>query len=57
MIDNAIDCGTFIDDPKDVEMWQIADFLVGIKDCDDVRVHCRYSILYYWVLEDRVIVV
>jgi RNA polymerase II subunit A small phosphatase-like protein len=39
--ENAIDCGTFIDDPNDVEMWQIADFLIGIKDVDDVRLSCR----------------
>ena len=39
--ENAIDCSSFIDDPADVEMWQIADFLIGIKDCDDVRDHCR----------------
>lgn len=39
--DNAIDCGSYIDDKKDVEMWQIADFLEGIKDCDDVRDHCK----------------
>ncbi len=27
--ENAIDCSTFIDDPADVELWQIADFLIG----------------------------
>lgn len=40
--ENAIDCGTFIDDPNDIEMWQIADFLIGIKDVDDVRTQCRH---------------
>lgn len=39
--ENAIDCSTFIDDPSDVELWQIAQFLVGIKGCDDVRRYCR----------------
>jgi TFIIF-interacting CTD phosphatase-like protein len=39
---NAIDCGSFIDDPADIEMWQLADFLVAIRDCVDVRDHCRY---------------
>ena len=39
---NAIDCGSFIDDPADIEMWQLADFLVAIHDCNDVRDHCRY---------------
>lgn len=59
--ENAIDCGSFIDDPSDVEMWQviclpityldyhhfvlvhtkIADFLVGIRNCEDVRLFCR----------------
>ena len=39
--ENAIDCSTFIDDPTDVELWQIADFLVSIKGCDDVRSYCR----------------
>lgn len=40
--ENAIDCGTFIDDLQDVEMWQLADFLIAIKDCDDVRLFCRH---------------
>jgi RNA polymerase II subunit A small phosphatase-like protein len=40
--ENAIDCSSFIDDPADVEMWQIGDFLEGIKDCEDVRQFCRY---------------
>ena len=39
--ENAIDCSSFIDDPSDTEMWQIGDFLVGIKDCEDVRDFCR----------------
>lgn len=40
--ENAIDCTSFIDDPDDVEMWQIADFLTSIKAVDDVRPHCRF---------------
>jgi RNA polymerase II subunit A small phosphatase-like protein len=40
-LENAIDCGTFIDDPNDIEMWQIADVLVGIKDVEDVRLSCK----------------
>ena len=39
--ENAIDCTSFVDDPDDVEMWQIADFLTSIKAVDDVRPHCR----------------
>jgi len=39
--ENAIDCSSFIDDPADIEMWQIADFLINIKSADDVRQHCR----------------
>jgi RNA polymerase II subunit A small phosphatase-like protein len=42
LIENAIDCSSFIDDPRDLEMWQIADFLIEIKDAPDVRAHCRY---------------
>lgn len=40
--ENAIDCTSFFDDPLDVELWQIADFLVCIKACPDVRKECRY---------------
>lgn len=40
--DNAIDCTSFIDDPTDVELWQIGDFLVGIRNCEDVRLLCRH---------------
>lgn len=39
--ENAIDCGSFIDDMKDVEMWTIGDFLQGISKCDDVRQFCN----------------
>lgn len=39
--DNAIGCGSYIDDNKDIEMWQIADFLESIRHVDDVRDHCR----------------
>jgi RNA polymerase II subunit A small phosphatase-like protein len=35
--ENAIDCGSFIDDPSDRELDQIGKFLIGIKDVDDVR--------------------
>ncbi|KAK1748872.1 CTD small phosphatase-like protein [Skeletonema marinoi] len=35
--ENAIDCGSFIDDPNDRELDQIGKFLVGIKDVEDVR--------------------
>eukprot|EP00602_Paraphysomonas_sp_CaronLab_P009810 CAMPEP_0185025682 /NCGR_PEP_ID=MMETSP1103-20130426/8783_1 /TAXON_ID=36769 /ORGANISM="Paraphysomonas bandaiensis, Strain Caron Lab Isolate" /LENGTH=332 /DNA_ID=CAMNT_0027558951 /DNA_START=184 /DNA_END=1179 /DNA_ORIENTATION=+ len=35
--ENAIDCGSFIDDPKDIEMWQIADFLEDLHTVPDVR--------------------
>jgi len=35
--ENAIDCSSFIDDPKDRELDQIAAFLKGIKDVKDVR--------------------
>lgn len=35
--ENAIDCGSFIDDPKDVELEQIGQFLIGLKDVSDVR--------------------
>ena len=40
--ENAIDCGSFINDPNDVELWQIGDFLCGIRDIDDVRSICTY---------------
>lgn len=35
--ENAIDCTSFIDDPHDRELEQIAEFLIGIKDVEDVR--------------------
>lgn len=35
--ENAIDCSSFIDDPADRELNQIASFLIGIKDAKDVR--------------------
>jgi len=40
--DSAIDCSSFIDDPKDDELWRIADFLEGIHRCADVRTLCRH---------------
>lgn len=39
--DYAIDCSSFIDDPNDVEMWQIADFLEDLNKFDDVRGRTR----------------
>jgi len=39
--ENAIDCFSYIDDPKDVELWEIADFLENIKNVKDVRNFCR----------------
>lgn len=36
---NAIDCFSFIDDKTDFELWDIARFLISIKDVDDVRDH------------------
>ncbi len=38
---HAIDCSSFIDDPTDTEMWQIADFLISIADCEDVSHKCN----------------
>jgi len=35
--ENAIDCSSFIDDPRDRELDQIGAFLTGIKDAKDVR--------------------
>lgn len=35
--ENAIDCSSFIDDPKDRELDQIGAFLAGIKNAKDVR--------------------
>lgn len=35
--ENAIDCSSFIDDPNDRELDQIAAFLTGIKGANDVR--------------------
>lgn len=40
--ENAIDCSSFIDDPKDRELDQIAAFLKGVKDAKDVRSMCQY---------------
>jgi RNA polymerase II subunit A small phosphatase-like protein len=37
---NAIDCLSFIDDPNDEEMWDIAEFLISHKDVEDVRSVC-----------------
>jgi RNA polymerase II subunit A small phosphatase-like protein len=35
--ENAIDCSSFIDDPRDRELDQIGSFLTGIKNAKDVR--------------------
>jgi len=37
---NAIDCGSYIDDPRDRELDQIGKFLMGVKDVKDVRKFC-----------------
>lgn len=39
--ENAIDCSSFIDDPRDRELDQIGKFLTGVKDVDDVRDVCH----------------
>lgn len=39
--ENAIDCSSFIDDPNDRELDQIAAFLTGVKDAKDVRTLCH----------------
>ena len=39
--ENAIDCSSFIDDPTDRELDQIAAFLKGAKDMPDIRGVCR----------------
>jgi RNA polymerase II subunit A small phosphatase-like protein len=35
--ENAIGCGSYIDCPTDIEMWQLADFLENLNNTDDVR--------------------
>jgi len=39
--ENAIDCSSFIDDPRDRELDQIGYFLSSVKDVDDVRTVCQ----------------
>lgn len=39
--ENAIDCSSFIDDPRDRELDQIGSFLTGIKNAKDVRGLCH----------------
>ena len=39
--ENAIDCSSFIDDPTDRELDQIAAFLKSAKDLNDVRGVCQ----------------
>jgi len=41
--ENAIDCSSFIDDPRDRELDQIGAFLAGIRNVGDVRDAC-----YQW---------
>ena len=38
--ENAIDCSSFIDDPRDRELDQIGAFLAGIRSVQDVRGVC-----------------
>jgi RNA polymerase II subunit A small phosphatase-like protein len=38
--ENAIDCSSFIDDPRDDELRQIGSFLKGVKNVSDVRSVC-----------------
>lgn len=40
--ENAIDCSSFIDDPRDRELDQIGSFLAGVRDVRDVREVCSY---------------
>jgi len=40
--ENAIDCSSFIDDPRDRELEQIGSFLAGVRDVRDVREVCSY---------------
>lgn len=53
--ENAIDCGSFIDDLSDIELWQLADFLLDIKSCDDVRTHCRYLVYVIYAVDPLII--
>jgi len=39
---NAIDCGSYIDDPRDRELDQIGKFLKGVKNVKDVRSLCGF---------------
>lgn len=39
--ENAIDCSSFIDDPRDRELDQIGYFLSSVKDVEDVRTVCQ----------------
>ena len=42
--DNAIDCSSFIDDPRDRELLQIGSFLKGIKHVQDGECCCVYVV-------------
>uniref|UniRef100_A0A7S2Y4G0 FCP1 homology domain-containing protein n=1 Tax=Fibrocapsa japonica TaxID=94617 RepID=A0A7S2Y4G0_9STRA len=37
--ENAIVCLSFFEDENDIELWIIAEFLIAIKDVEDVRQH------------------
>ena len=39
--ESAIDCSSYIDDPKDVELNQIGSFLTGVRHVKDVRNVCN----------------
>lgn len=39
--ENAIGCSSYIDATSDVELGVIAAFLEDVKECEDVREHCR----------------
>jgi len=40
LIEHAIDCLSFIDDPRDTDLWKIMDFLEYYQDVEDVRPYC-----------------
>jgi carboxy-terminal domain RNA polymerase II polypeptide A small phosphatase len=46
---HAIDCLSFIDDPRDTDLWKIMDFLEFYQDAEDVRPYC--STWRRWVAE------
>ena len=50
IVDHAIDCLSFIDDPRDTDMWKIIDFLEGVQDVPDVTEYC--PVWRNWVEEN-----